>query len=48
MFEVVRIMHCVESMKEIDTYCNLTLLTCKQLIYALYAKPSTKLAGWVY
>ena len=48
MFEVIRIMHCVESMEEIGTQCNLKLFTYKKFLYALYAKPSTKLAGQVY
>ena len=40
-------MHCVEKMEEIGKKCNLTLFTYQQIIYALYAKPSMKLAGWV-
>ena len=40
-------MHCVESMEEIGTQCNLTLFKYQQLLYAIYAKPSMKLTGWV-
>ena len=42
------IMHCCESMEEIGTQCNLTIITYQQLLYSLYAKLSMKLSDWVY
>ena len=38
------IMHCVEATKEIGTKFNLTILTARQIIYALYDKTYMKLA----
>ena len=41
-------MQFVESMEEMGKQCDLTIFTHQQFLYALYAKPSMKLAGRVY
>ena len=40
-------MHCVESMEEIGTHCNLILFTYQHILYIFYKKPSMKMAGRV-
>ena len=40
-------MECVETTQEIGTYCNITLLTSKELSSNLFDNPTTKRTGWV-
>ena len=47
MFEVTRIMNCVEITEVIGKHFNLTLLTYQNMLSYIYENPSMKLVGRV-